>query len=359
MVGLPSINIEFHKKAVSFIARSERGTVLLLLKDATKTTIVNTYTTIADVVKEDWTAENFRIIDLCLMGKPNKVIAVRAVVKEMGINVDECKQLIENLDFDWFAAPCLSKDESALFASYFDTQKKKKYKKGKAVFVDQAADSPAVVNFATTNISILYKGEVVTIKPEDYTARIAGLLAGVSITESSTYKVLKEIVDIKQSAKPDDDINAGKFIIIFDGEKFKIARGVTSLVTASEEVPDDFKKIKIVEASDMVRNDIKSTFENQYVGKRNNVYDNKQIFVGAVHSYLTELGEKVIDKDEDIEVSIDTSWVKKYLEKERKKDTSQMSEIEINKSNTGSHLAIKARFKFVDAMEDLTMGIEM
>ena len=205
----------------------------------------------------------------------------------------------------------------------------------------------------------MYKGEVISIRSEDYTARIAGLLAGVSLTESSTYKVLKEVVDIKQSAKPDEDINAGKLIIIFDGEKFKIARGVTSLVTVSEEVPEDFKKIKIVEASDMVRNDIKTTFEDQYVGKRNNTYDNKQIFVGAVYSYLTELGEKVIDKDEDIEVLIDTGWIKKYLEEKKKKDTSEMSEIELNKSNTGSHLAIKAKFKFLDAMEDLTMGIEM
>ena len=246
-MGLPSINIEFYKKAVSFVARSSRGVVLLLLKASTQTTVINAYTEIEDVVKEDWTADNFRIIDLCFMGHPNKVIVVRAVTKERGINVDECKQLIENLKFDWFAAPCLSKEEGALFASYFDSQKKKKYKKGKAVLVDQAADSPAVVNFATTNISIVYKGEVITIKPEDYTARIAGLLAGVNIKESSTYKVLKEIVDIKQSKNPDEDINAGKFIIIFDGEKFKIARGVTSLVTISEEAPADFKKIKIVE----------------------------------------------------------------------------------------------------------------
>lgn len=358
-MGLPSINIEFYKKAASFIERSERGTVLLLLKDDTKSTTVNVYTSFADVLKEDWTAENLRIIDLCFMGKPNKVIAVRAVTKVSGIDVDECKKLIENLDFDWFAAPCLSKEEGALFASHFDTQKKKKYKKWKAVLVDQTADSPAVVNFATTNISIVYKGEVITIKPEDYTARIAGLLAGVSLTESATFKVLKEVVDIKQSEKPDEDVNAGKLIIIFDGEKFKIARGVTSLVTVSEEVPEDFKKIKIVEASDMVRSDIKSTFEDQYVGKRNNTYDNKQIFVGAVHSYLKELGGKVIDEDEDITVSVDTAWVKKYLEKEKKKDTSAMSEIELNKSNTGSHLAIKAKFKFLDAMEDLTMGIEM
>lgn len=358
-MGLPSINIEFYKKATSFIARSERGAVLLLLKDTTKTTIVNVYTTVSDVVKEDWTAENFRVIDLCFMGRPNKVIAVRAVTKVSGIDVDESKQLIENLDFDWFAAPCLSKEEGTLFASYFDSQKKKKYKKGKAVLVEQATDSPAVINFATTGISIVYKGEVITIKPEDYTARIAGLLAGVSLTESATFKVLSEIVDVKQSKKPDDDINAGKLIIIFDGEKFKIARAVTSLVTVSEEMPEDFKKIKIVEASDMVRSDIKSTFEDQYVGKRNNTYDNKQVFVGAVHSYLTELGGQVIDEDEDIEVTVDTAWIKKYLEKEKKKDTSEMSEIEINKANTGSHLAIKAKFRFVDAMEDLTMGIEM
>ena len=358
-MGLPSINIEFYKKAVSFVARSSRGVVLLLLKDSTKTTVINAYTEIEDVVKEDWTADNFRIIDLCFMGNPNKVIVVRAVTKEMGINVDECKQLIENLKFDWFAAPCLSKEEGALFASYFDSQKKKKYKKGKAVLVDQAADSPAVVNFATTNISIVYKGEVITIKPEDYTARIAGLLAGVNIRESSTYKVLKEIVDIKQSKKPDEDIEAGKLIIIFDGEKFKIARGVTSLVTITEEAPADFKKIKIVEGSDMVRSDIKSTYEDQYVGKKNNTYDEKQIFVGAVHSYLQDIAGEVIDKDEDIEVSLNTAWIKKYLEKEKKKDTSEMTEIDLNKANTGSHIAIRAKFKFVDAMEDLDMGIEI
>jgi phage tail sheath protein len=357
-MGLPSINIEFYRKATSFMARSERGTVLLLLRDTTKTTVVNVYSSVEDVVKADWTAENFRVIDLCFMGKPNKVIVVRAVSKVSGIDVDECKQLIENLKFDWFAAPCLSKEEGALFASYFNSQKKEKYKKGKAVLFDQAADSPAVINFATTNISIVYKGEVVTIKSEDYTARIAGLLAGVSLTESATFKVLREIVDIKQPKKPDDDVNAGKLIIIFDGEKFKIARAVTSLVTVSEEMPEDFKKIKIVEASDMVRSDIKSTYEDQYVGKRNNTYDNKQIFVGAVHSYLTELGGQVIDEDEDIEVAIDTAWIKKYLD-DKKKDTSEMSEIELNKSNTGSHLAIKAKFRFLDAMEDLVMGIEM
>ena len=36
-----------------------------------------------------------------------------------------------------------------------------------------------------------------------------------------------------------------------------------------------------------------------------------------------------------------------------------MTEIDLNKANTGSHIAIRAKFKFVDAMEDLDMGIEI
>ena len=93
-MGLPNINIEFYKKATSFIARSSRGVVLLLLKDSTKQTTINAYTEFEDVVKEDWSAENFRIIDLCFMGKPNKVIAVRAVTKVSGIDVD-CGTLLK------------------------------------------------------------------------------------------------------------------------------------------------------------------------------------------------------------------------------------------------------------------------
>ena len=355
-MGLPSLNIEFRKKAVSLISRSSRGTVVLLLKDTTKETVINSYQSLADVTKEDWTAENYKALSLCFLGGPNRVIAVRAVKAAEAINVEESKRLFENLEFDWFAAPQASASEAQALASFFDTEKKKKYKKGKAVFHNVAADSAAVVNFTTTNISAIVSDAVEKVSSALYTARVAGLLAGISLEESATYKVLPEIVDLEQSKTPDADIDAGKFIIIFDGNKFKVGRGVTSLTTVSETMPEDFKKIKVVEAADLVRNDIKTTFDDSYVGKRNNTYDNKQLFVGAVVNYLKDLEDIVVDKDEGIEVALDTQKNRDYLKKNGI-DTSEMSDLAINKANTGSRLAIRARFKFIDAMEDLDMGI--
>ena len=355
-MGLPSINIEFSKKAVSLITRSERGVVVLLLKDTTKETVVNAYSSIADVAKEDWSAESYKALELCFLGRPYRVLAVRAVKAAEAINVDESKRLFENLNFDWFAAPQASASEAQALASFFDTEKKTKYKKGKAVFHNVAADSAAVVNFTTTNISAVLNETVEKVSSTLYTARIAGLLAGVSLEESSTYKVLPEIVDLEQSKTPDADIDAGKLILIFDGQKFKVGRGVTSLVTVTEAMPEDFTKIKIAEAADIVRHDIKTTFDDTYVGKRNNTYDNKQLFVGAVASYLKDLEDILVDKDAGIEVALDTEKNRAYLKKQGV-DTSEMSDLKINKSNTGSRLAIRAQFKFIDAMEDLSMGI--
>ena len=58
----------------------------------------------------------------------------------------------------------------------------------------------------------------------------------------------------------------GKLILINDGTKIKIARGVNSLTTTSDSKGDDFKKIKIMEAVDMIRDDIRTTFEDEFVG---------------------------------------------------------------------------------------------
>lgn len=191
-----------------------------------------------------------------------------------------------------------------------------------------------------------------------YTARIAGILAGISLTQSSTSYVLDEVVEIDQHEDPDGDIDAGKLILVYDGEKFKIGRGVTSLTTVSDEMPEDFRKIKITEAADLVRTDILTTFREDYQGKRNNTYDNKQAFIGAVLVYLKTLEDVLIDKDEGYEVFLDTEATRNYLEG-RGKDTSGMTDLQINKSNTGSFFAITGRWKFLDAMEDFHMTVRM
>ena len=74
-------------------------------------------------------------------------------------------------------------------------------------------------------------------------------------------------------------------IIVYDGEKFKIGRGVNSLTTFTATKTEDVRKIKIVEGMDLYMDDIRDTFEEYYVGKVINDYDNKQMFVAAIGAY--------------------------------------------------------------------------
>ena len=64
---------------------------------------------------------------------------------------------------------------------------------------------------------------------------------------------------------------------------------MNSLTSTSDGKGDDFKKIKIIEAVDMIRDDIKKTFEDEFVGRMENSYDNKIIFIAAVNKYFSDL----------------------------------------------------------------------
>ena len=361
-IGLPDLVMTFTQKASTVIERSARGVVVLLLGDPTREQAVSLYTSLLDVDQQDWTEKNYKYLKYAFKGKPSRVLAVRGILKEEdgAVDVAASKKLFSCLEFDWFAFPeCTVQDAEAL-GSFFDQEKKTKYRKWKAVLPSAEADSPAVVNFATSGISIVWDADsgVEEVTTAEYTARIAGILAGVSLTQSSTSYVLDEVVDTAGHEDPDGDIDSGKLILVYDGEKFRIGRGVTSLTTVSDEMPEDFRKIKIMEAADIVRTDILTTFKDGYQGKRNNTYDNKQEFIGAVLVYLKTLEDILIDKDEGYAVSIDTEATRAYLEG-RGNDTSEMTDLAVCKSNTGSFFAIAGKWKFLDTMEDFHMNVSM
>lgn len=359
-MGLPSLVIEFSKKASTAVERSSRGKVLLLLNDSTKTQIVTAYNNITEVNTTDWKAENLDYIDYAFMSKPAMVIAVRAVVSEGKVDVEKSLKLIDSLDFDYFAFPEMPEDKAQTVATFFSKAKKERYKKWKAVLANVEADSYAVINFTTSDIGIIDKktNTVKQVTTSQYTARIAGVLAATSLEHSATYTVLDEVVDVKQSENPNADVDAGKLIIIFDGEKFKIARAVTSLKTITSDSLEDFKKIKIVEACDLIRADIIKTFEDRYVGKCNNSYTDKRLLIGAIMTYFRELEDVIIDKEEGYNIDLDIEEIKKYLVK-KGVDTSNMKPIDLLKANTGSFVPLSGNLRILDAMEDMQLKITL
>ena len=358
-MGLPEITINFHKKAQNLIRRSSRGMVCVVLSDSTKEQPVTPIRGYTDIAAEEWTEKSRQYLKLIFKGEPGGVIAVRAVETEGAVDIAATLELIRYLNWDYFCMP----DFKASYQENIKTflaETRKGGKKGKAVLPNFAADSSAVINVTTSGVSVKWDDEedIRELTTAEFCCRIAGICAGIPLTRSTTFFVLDEVLDVAQVEDPDARIDAGELIVVYDGEKHKIGRGVTSLQEVTESEPADFKKIKIREGADIIKNDIYTAFNDDYVGKLNNTYDNKQAFIGAANSYFSGLAGTVLDGNEENYVDIDVEKTRQYL-KENGRNVDEMTEQQIREANTGSRLFLSGRICLLDAMEDLDMTLEM
>ena len=358
-MGLPEILITFKQKASDAIMRSTRGMVAVILQDDTSEQFLTPCTRLKDVIKNEWNEESLKVLKLVFKGGPQKVLIVRELRTEGSLDLTQTLKEIMHINIDYLCYPgYLSKDLSIL--RDFITEAHEKGKKVKVVLPDVQADDMHIINFAASYVTAkwLDEEEPVTYTAAEYCCRIAGILAGLSLTQSCTYYVLDEIVDADIPENPDKEIDAGKLIIVFDGEKFKIGRGVTSHQTVTQEKPKPLKKIKIVEGMDVIRHDIYSTFEENYVGKVANSYDNKQLFVGAINNYLRIMQGSVLDAEAENMVQISVAGNREYLE-DNGIDTTDMTEQELKEADTGSHVFLEGVCTFLDAMEDMRLNMSM
>ncbi len=350
---LPQILIEFKSKAQSVIERSERGVVAVILKDDTEgAEEFKVYKSLNDIDFTKMSETNYQYMKLIFESAPYKVIAV--TIPTTAENYSAGLNKLELFKWNYLTVPSADEEANTVISSWIKEQRTKN-KIFKAVLANTKADSEGIINFTTGNIVSTITGEEKTLTAFEYSARIAGIIAGLSLDRSLTYYVLSDIVSADIPANADDLVDAGELIIIFDGEKYKIGRGVNSLTTSNN---DDLKKIKIIEGKDMVFEDIKTTFEDKYVGQVINDYDNKQNLVASIITYFKSIEGNVLDINFENTCAISAEAQRDYLETSGT-DTEAMSDVEILQANTGSNVYLEASIKFVDAMEDLTMTINM
>ncbi len=353
-MGLPEILVEFKTKAETAVQRSENGIVAVILTDDTNTGFTSiTYNYEKDIDKTKWSAKNLEYLNLIFKGAPKRVIVERIGREE---SYDNALSRLANKSWNWLTIPGIATEKVKAICDWIIAQRDAK-RTFKAVLACTAANEKpnheGIVDFATEDIKV----GAVTYSSSEYCARIAGLLAGLSMTESATYQVLPEADGITESLTPDADIDKGQLILINDGEKVKVARGVNSLSILSGDKTADMKKIKIIDGMDLIRDDIRTTFENNYIGV-NNSYDNKVMFVAAVNQYFDSLARQGVlyDKAEnaaDIDVDAQREWLgKKY-------DVSGYSDSQIRTAKTGSYVFVTANITFSDAIEDLHFSINM
>lgn len=351
-MGLPQININFLGRAVSAIARSSRGIVALVLKDDTPTAKSQEIKSIDDLVATDWTAKNLAYIKQVLKGTPSKIII--EVVPTATADYLEVLNRLSFKKFNYLTIPDITAPQTSDVVTWIKEKRKAK-KTFKAVLPNVKADLEGIINFTTSGIKV---GEE-TYTSAEYAPRIAGILAGLDFTRSSTYFVLDEVESIVEHADPDGAIDAGELILINDGEKIKIGRGVNSLVTTTTTKTEDFKSIRIIEVVDMISDDVRSVFEDEYVGKVNNIYDNQVLFITALNAYFKELaGDEVLDKEADniAEINVDAqrlAWEKIGT------DTSTWEDQTVKETSFKRNVFLRGNVKIVDSMEDLDFNIFM
>jgi hypothetical protein len=355
-MGMPSVNVSFSEKAAQVIKRGERGIVALVLKEATLPTTNPIVVLDVSDIPTTLTAANQEQIKLALLGYQNAPKKVIAFVIKDGATISYTPALtyLETNRFDYLAIPTVSTDgKTADIVTWIKAQRSAG-RQVKAVLPNTAGDHEGIINYATESVT----NGTTTYTTEQYCSRIAGLIAGTPLTISCTYAPLSELTDCKRLNKTDMDaaIDAGKFIVFFDGEKVKVGRGVNSLTTISQDKGNQFKKIKIVEAMDMIYDDITKTAQDSYLGKFSNSYDNKCLLMSAIGGYYEQLILDGVLSSGTVEIDIPSQ--RAYL-KAKGVATDEMSDDDIKVYDTDDKVFLKASVKILDAIEEINLPINI
>lgn len=341
MIGLPKFDLQFENQAKTFLERNKNGIVCMIVVDSILDKSKLHYFDDINIKTDTMDEKTLDYIKLIFAGGAKGVM----VLSVADLTDEDLYLKLKTTRFNYLVIPELPKLEHKK-AVDFITQHRNIYKPSKLILQKyEGGGQKYILNWATSNI-ITSNGKTW----DDYTARIAGLAAKASVDAAVTYNVLKEVEAADLTDDPDTAVNEGKLILIHDGEKFKIARGVTT----SEEENEELKKLAIVEAADLIYQDIKDNWDNNFVGKIKNSYSKKITFLSKIREYFSDLEKKgILQKDANtVEISIEGN--KAYLEK-KGIDTSLMELQQIKEANTGSLLCVVGKIRILDAMEDISL----
>lgn len=115
----------------------------------------------------------------------------------------------------------------------------------------------------------------------EYTAFIAGLVAGTPINEAITYQQvpLSDVNHRLKNSEVEDALRAGSLVLVHDGEKVKVEQGIT---TSGD-------KIRKVAARQAIATDIERTARDAWIGRINNSEAGQATILSGIKTYLETL----------------------------------------------------------------------
>lgn len=355
-IYMPALRLAFENAKKSILGNAKQGVAAVLIRDS-KCTGLYTLTDADDIPSSMGKANAAYVAQAftgSAAGTPKKVVVLGCGTGEND-TLTGTLELLAGVQVNYLAGPPdMTEDEVTAVKAWVQA-----YREAVptlfAVLPNCAADDRGIINYTSTATA-----GGTTYAPGGYCARLAGILAGLPVTYSATSVTLEEVTAVASIATEDltekearnAAIDAGQLIIYWDGTKAKIARGVNSYVSLSEDEDEQLRKIKPTEGEALVHYYTDLAIADGYQGKSNNSYDDKCVLIEVLRELLVDLQTQgIFTSNSEVGAEIDVAAQKEYLGTNGVNVT-DMSDSEIKRADTGSWVFWRGYGQFADCMED-------
>ncbi|ASS74072.1 hypothetical protein CIG75_03115 [Tumebacillus algifaecis] len=135
------------------------------------------------------------------------------------------------------------------------------------------------------NIGVKLAGSELT--PAEFSGRIAGMIAGAGPDASITYAQVRDIDSLTNMLNHNQVREANKAGLVtafYDGEIYRIEKGINTLTSYSESQHEGYSKIKNISVLDAIGNALTISANKNYIGKVLNDVVGRDALLGAIRA---------------------------------------------------------------------------
>lgn len=362
-VTMPKISVIFKQQATSLMTRSERGIAILIVKDDTNKGFTHKQYSDLTALEADkalYTADNYDAISDMLTFAPYQSHVFR--IDAEGLLSDALAEITRTVKTGWITIAGMSSDDANALSSWVKAQEAR-FKSYKAVVYQAgtAPDSMHVVNFV--NESVTFADERGEKSGKYYLPSLLAIFAVCNVTRGCTNYLCSNLLFVEEVEDNDEAVGSGKFVLFNDEDgAVRIGQGINSLTTTDNSTKtEDMKFIETVEAMDLMRDDITSTFRKEYLGQYRNSRDNQMLFIAALNnSYFRQLAqENILDPDYTNAASIDVDEQRAAWLASGKAEAADWDEDKVKSMPFKRTVYLSGDVKILGSMTDLIFQINI
>lgn len=348
-MGAPKVNIKFIENVANGVKITPKGHVVLIIKDNELTNNITVFKKITDVVGVS--EANIEFVKDVFVGGAAKVTVIN--VKD-NFTIDKAIKELDNIKANYVGILSNESGDHNKLAKYIQTTDRAlKTLKG-IVYNQSNLNCMHLINIVNSKVTFNdSRNEVEGYKVIPY---LLGVLAGMPYSRGTTNYNLSLISKVVNVEDIDAEIEKGNLVLNYDGERTKIVSGVNTLIVIDKDHTEAMKSIVVVEAMDLMRDDIEANFK-LYIGAYKNTYSMQMMIIASIKAYFKELTRyEVLDSEFNNTIDQDLQAMRIYWES-KGQDTSKLSDSEIRKRTCGKNIYFISSVKILEVIENFDLKV--